>query len=263
MIQMGVGKGRAVEGGGRWRLAGLLAATPGAAGQTDLRTTDTSGCAVRSSRPRQEPLALTGEARRVTAPRGTRWPVEPRGSPLGEGRPRNADSFSGPASPAPPGEENKPTCEETALVRSYPPGAGIALLRLPSPGRRISPHVPRRGGNPLIPGRCRENASPHTFPVLRCPSRGAERGRAEQRQLPGMCRAPGPARCTFIHSDRERCPTRQQPRHRRPPSSLLRLRGSGAARPVRARPGEGKPEEPRQRGSPRAAPPSSPCPQTV
>lgn len=37
-----------MEGGGRCRLAGLLAATPGAAGQTDLRTSDTSGCTVRS-----------------------------------------------------------------------------------------------------------------------------------------------------------------------------------------------------------------------
>ncbi|XP_051665408.1 translation initiation factor IF-2-like isoform X1 [Manacus candei] len=75
----------------------------------------------------------------------------------GEGRPHSPSSFLGRSSLLHLERKRTPRVmnpSSFALTHPRPP-----LLCFPSPGRRISPHTPRRGGNSLTPGRSRENDS--------------------------------------------------------------------------------------------------------
>ncbi|XP_055575666.1 collagen alpha-1(I) chain-like [Falco cherrug] len=239
----GGGKRPSVEGGGRCRWAGLCAASPGAAGQRDLRMDRQKGPA--------GALRPTGEARRLAGPLSPgASPFGPAPPPLGRGAGGEGagsgcpDSFPGPAWP---GVGNK---HEAALVCSHPPASGTALLRLPSSRGAASPPTPLGGvGIPLPSG---------NPPPPRC-SGARWRGRRAAAlcgHIPGCTGHRGPPEA-LLPTGTESCSSRHRPRRRRPPSSLLPLRGRGAGRPVRARPGEGNPRSPASAAAP-GPPPRAP-----
>lgn len=190
-----MGKSRTVKGGGRYRRAGLCAAAAGAAGQADLGTSEISGRAVLS-----EPAAADSGPPPASGP--GRSPSHRRRSPMGAAPLTDSTVPPAPAFPLVPaqsprrgravgqagkGREAAPAASAAPLLPLHlerkinlraiklpsfaltHPGA---LLHLTSPGRCISPHTPRWGGNPLDSGRSRENISPGAPVPFGGPGRG-------------------------------------------------------------------------------------------